>query len=277
MIRLSNNNNAATNDKISFETDGWGTNSSEVKSSLSILSSRPAMGKTSFAIQIACTVNPEVPFLYISNENITNKTISHLTGISIDKIKTNNLSIEESNAITNANQKLKSMALNVLENVQLTTKDSLQTIRQAIISKRPKGVIIDGINWRDFKNNQCTQNDYIEYFNELKSIADEYQIDLLVLHELDRTVEKKGNNSVPDLTDLKNEAFLTTITENIFFLYRPEYYGLADYYPKFKYKHIIEVTCFEKGKKMPSENNLFEINANFNQFTPLQPDSCSIM
>jgi replicative DNA helicase len=154
MIRLSNNNNAATNDKISFETDGWGTNSSEVTSSLSILSSRPAMGKTSFAIQLACTVNPGVPFLYISNETITNKTIAHLTGISLDKINSTNLSIKESVAVTKANQKLKSMALNVLENIQLTTKDSLQTIRQVVISKQPKGVIIDGINWRDFKNSQ---------------------------------------------------------------------------------------------------------------------------
>ena len=121
MIRLSNNNNASTNDKISFETDGWGTNSSEVKSSLSILSSRPAMGKTSFAIQLACTVNQEMPFLYISNETITNKTIAHLTGISLNKINSNNLSIEESVAVTKANQKLKSIAFNILENVQFTT------------------------------------------------------------------------------------------------------------------------------------------------------------
>lgn len=274
MIRLSNNNNASTNDKISFETDGWGTNSSKVKSSISILSSRPAMGKTSFAIQLACTVNPEVPFLYISNETITNKTIAHLTGISLDKINSNNLSIEEIVAVTKANQKLKSMAFNILENVQFTTKDSLQTIRQAIISKQPKGVIIDGINWRDFKNNQCTQNDYIQYFNELKSIAEEYNIDFLVLHELDRTVEKKDNNSVPDLTDLKNESFLTTITENIFFLYRPMYYGITDYYPQFKEKQMIEVICFEKGKK---ESNLFEINTGFNQFISLDPDSISTM
>lgn len=274
MIRLSNNNNTSTNDKISFETDGWGTNSSEVKSSLSILSSRPAMGKTSFAIQLACTVNPKVPFLYISNETITNKTIAHLTGISLDKINTNNLSMEESVAVTKANQKLKSMAFNILENIQFTTKDSLQTIRQAIISKQSKGVIIDGINWRDFKNNQCTQNDYIQYFNELKSIAEEYNIDLLVLHELDRTVEKKDKNSLPDLSDLKNETFLTTITDNIFFLYRPTYYGLNDYHPQFKGKHIMEVICFEKEKK---EINFFEINADFNQFTSLDPDSTSIM
>lgn len=275
MIRLPNNNNAATNDKISFETDGWDTNTSDVKSSLSILSSRPAMGKTSFAIQLACAVNPDVPFLYISNETITNKTIAHLTGISLDKINTNNLSIEESNAITKANQKLNLMvAFNILENVQFTNKDSLQTIRQAVISKQPKGVIIDGINWRDFKNNQCTQNDYIQYFNELKGIADEYQIDILVLHELDRTVEKKDNNSVPDLTDLKNESFLTTITDTIFFLYRPMYYGITDYYPQFKEKQIIEVICFEKGKK---ESNLFEINSAFNQFTSFDPDSFSTM
>jgi len=274
MIRLSNNNNAATNDKISFETDGWGTNSSEVTSSLSILSSRPAMGKTSFAIQLACTVNPGVPFLYISNETITNKTIAHLTGISLDKINSTNLSIKESVAVTKANQKLKSMALNVLENIQLTTKDSLQTIRQVVISKQPKGVIIDGINWRDFKNSQYTLNDYIDYFNDLKSLSDEYKIDILVLHELDRTVEKKDKNSLPDLSDLKNENFLTTITDNIFFLYRPTYYGLNDYHQQFKGKHIMEVICFEKEKK---EINFFEINANFNRFTSLDPDSTSIM
>jgi replicative DNA helicase len=97
---------------------------------------------------------------------------------------------------------------------------------------------------------------------------------MLVLHELDRTVEKKDKNSLPDLSDLKNENFLTTITDNIFFLYRPTYYGLNDYHSQFKGKHIMEVICFEKEKK---EINFFEINANFNQFISLDPDSTSIM
>lgn len=275
MIRLPNNNNSATNDKISFETDGWDTNTSENKSSLSILSSRPAMGKTSFAIQLACAANSDVPFLFVSNETITNKTIAHLTGILLDKINTNNLSIEESIAIAKANQKLNSMVtFNILENVQLTNKDSLLAIRKTIALHQPKGVIIDGISWRDFKNSQYTQNDYIEYFKELKNIAQEYKIEMLVLHELDRTVEKKDKNSLPDLSDLKNENFLTTITDNVFFLYRPTYYGLNDYHPQFKDKHIMEVICFEKEKK---EINFFEINANFNQFNSLDTDSTSIM
>lgn len=262
MALIPNNNNPVTNYKITFEMN----NSSEVISSFSILTSRPAMGKTSFAIQLACSVNTDIPFLYVSNESITNKTLAHLTGFSVDKINADNLSSEENKAVTTANQKLKSMGFVALENVLLTNKDSLQTFRTAIALHQPKGVIIDGINWVDFKNNQRTQNDYIDYFNELKNIAIEYKIDLLVLHELDRTVEKKGKNSVPDLTDLKNEAFLTTITDTIFFLYRPLYYGIDDYYPQFKGKQIMEVTCFKKGKK---ESNLFEINANFNQFIPL--------
>ncbi len=271
---IPNNNNSATTTKIIFKMNGSDTNSAEITSSFSILTSRPAMGKTSFAIQLACAVNTGMPFLYVSNESITNKTLAHLTGFSVDKINGDNLSSEENKAVTTANQKLKSMALVALENVLLTNKDSLQTIRKAIVLHQPKGVIIDGINWRDFENNQRTQNDYIDYFNELKNIAIEYKIDVLVLHELDRTVEKKGKNSVPDLTDLKNEAFLTTITDTIFFLYRPMYYGINDYYPQFKGKKIMEVICFEKGKR---ESNLFEINRDFNQFTPLVPDNSDIV
>ncbi len=274
MVRFPNNNNTATFDKITFEMDEWDSNSAPPTSSLSILSSRPSMGKTAFAIQLACSMDPKESILYVSNESITNKTLAHLTGISVDKINVNNLSIDESKAVTSANQKLNTKSFIALENILLTNKESLQAIRQAIALHLPKGVIIDGISWRDFKNSQYTQNDYIEYFKELKNIAQEYKLEIMVLHELDRTVEKKGLGSIPDLRDLKNESFLTTITDNIFFLYRPTYYGLNDYHPQFKGRQIMEVICFEKEKK---EVNLFEINANFNQFTSLDPDSTSIM
>ena len=274
MVKFPNYNNTTTFDKITFEMDEWDTNSSTPKSSLSILSSRPSMGKTSFAIQLACSMNSNESILYVSNESIINKTLAHLTGISVNKINADNLSIEEKNAVIKAFQKRNTLSFIALENILLTQKDSLQAIRQAIDLHQPKGVIIDGISWRDFQNSQYTQNDYIDYFKELKSLSDEYKIDMLVLHELDRTVEKKDKNSLPDLSDLKNENFLTTITDNIFFLYRPTYYGLNDYHSQFKGKHIMEVICFEKEKK---EINFFEINANFNQFTSLDPDSTSIM
>lgn len=267
MIRQSNNNNATTYDKISFETYGWGTNSSEVTSSFSILSSRPAMGKTSFAIQLACSIDSNESILYVSNESILNKTLAHLTGISIDKINADNLSTEEKNVVIKASQKRNTLSFIAIENIILTQKDSLLAIRQAIDLHQPKGVIIDGISWRDFKNKKCTQNEYIKFFKELKNIAQEYKIEMLVLHELDRTVEKKGLGSIPDLSDLKNESFLKTITDNIFFLYRPMYYGIADYYPQFIGKQIMEVISFEKEKK---EIILYEINSNFNQFKLLE-------
>lgn len=238
------------------------------KPELTILSSRPAMGKTSFAIQIATTVADEIKVLYISNEPIENKIVANLTGIDLRKIISTNLKPNEILEVENKKELLNRLPISTIENLQLTEENSITIIKENIIKHKAELVFIDGINWRDFKAKQNSMQNYIKYFERLKDLTIEFNIEIIVLHELDRAVEKKENGSKPDLTDLKNESFLIDLASSIQFLYRPKYYGLQYTSLEFKDKHILEVIFAKDDNDKRPSYIFFEINKEFNQFSP---------
>ena len=238
------------------------------KPELSILSSRPAMGKTSFAIQLATTVADDIKVLYVSNETIENKIIANLTGIDLRKIISTELKPNEVLEIENKKELLNRLRISTIENLQLTEINSISIIRENIFKHKAELVFIDGINWRDFKAKQYSMQNYISYFEKLRDLTIEFNIEIIVLHELDRTVEKKGNGSKPDLSDLINESFLIDLASSIQFLYRPKYYGLQYASPEFKDKHILEVVFAKDDNDKHPSYMYFEINTEFNQFSP---------
>ncbi len=244
-------------------------NSQNNQAELTLISSRPGMGKTSFAIQLATSVVDKRKTLYISNETIENKIIANLTGIELKLIKSSRLTPRQIVEIQNKKELLNKLNFSIIENFQFTMKNSVATIRENILTAGAELVFVDGINWKDFKESKEDILSYINFFKELKNLSNEFKIEIIVLHELDRTVEKKKTGSKPDLTDLINESFLIELATSIQFLYRPKYYGLQYDNSKFNEKHILEVFC-AKDDKYEQSSMFFEINPEFNQFTPIQ-------
>ena len=63
----------------------------------------------------------------------------------------------------------------------------------------------------------------------LKLIARELKIPILVSSQLSRSVERRGINATPLLSDLREGGSIEQDADKVMFLYRPEYYALDEF------------------------------------------------
>lgn len=214
-------------DKI---TNGW------QRSDLVIIAARPAMGKTAFVLQCAKNAvmmykSPVAIFsLEMSESQLTNRLLSNETGIHLDRIlkkrvnkneiaemrnkvveiSKSNLIIDDTPALNIFEFRAKCRRLKQMYNIQMIIVDYLQLMNGRVDAK--------GSN-RDAEIGMITRC--------LKSVAKELDVPVLALSQLSREVEKRPNKR-PMLSDLRESGNIEQDADQVWFLYRPEYYGITE-------------------------------------------------
>ncbi len=206
------------------------------RSDLVILASRPGMGKTSFALNIAMNVAerglPVVIFsLEMTKDQLTGRILSSRAGIDNRHFR---VGIEKGSDWVDLAQVTELVApfpLYLDDTSAITIPEMKSKIRdinrRAIANDKPPVglVVIDYLQL--MSSGQRSENRVQEISaitRNLKIMAKDLDVPLLVLSQLSRSAEKSRADNRPFLSDLRDSGSIEQDADVVMFLYRDSYY-----------------------------------------------------
>ncbi len=211
------------------------------RSDLLILAARPAMGKTSLAMNIAFHAakffhhnraegKKEQSVLFFSLEmsaqQLSTRILSDQANIKFEKIRLSEVDQKEYNQYHATHKEIRKYPLYIEENPNVNIAE-MRAIMRKVSRQNPVGlVILDYLQLLSSHSNKRDNNrvqELSEITRGLKILAREFDVPIMALSQLSRGVESRDNKT-PNLSDLRDSGSIEQDADMVLFLYRPEYY-----------------------------------------------------
>lgn len=198
------------------------------KSDLILIGARPAMGKTSFALNLAQNISMNagkkcvVFSLEMTKEQLAERLLSAQAGVESQKLKTGELTNDEWVRLGNAAGQFNDVELYLDDTSAITVPEIKSRLRRM---KNVDAVIIDYlglISSASKKENRVQE--VSEITRQLKMMAKDLNIPVICCAQLSRGTEGHGKNHKPQLADLRESGSIEQDADIVLFLYREDYY-----------------------------------------------------
>jgi len=205
------------------------------KSDLIILAGRPSMGKTAFVLNITENIlkNYKLPIIFfsleMSKEQLVYRLLANETGISQNRLKIGNLYKEDWQKIKVSITNYSCLPLFIDDQSYMTTQDIRGKIKKILFEQNKIGLIIIDYLQLLLNSNLKSENrvqELSQITRSLKNIAKEFQIPIIALSQLSRSVENRINKR-PVLSDLRESGSIEQDADLVLMLYRENYYNLT--------------------------------------------------
>jgi len=204
-----------------------------IKGELTVVGGRPGMGKTAFFVNLCSNIAKEgKPVAYISMElsnfQLSNRFISHLSKVANPSITKGKLSEQEEFDIQRAVKKLTELPIFVYDQYNSSIFLILERCRQLANEFKTEIIFIDYLQLVTANSKRNNREHELAFITrELKKLAKELNVAIVVSSQLSRQVENRpGGSKRPMLCDLRESGAIEQDADKVMFLYRPEYYGL---------------------------------------------------
>ncbi len=213
-----------------------------------IIGARPSVGKTTFSINLLYQVAKRgIPVLFFSLEmgpvSIGMKLLSLISDLTTDEI--NDLQFlpgskkEQIQVLAKDNEQVKNVkklqsGLNELASLPFYIDDDRSSRILDIISKctKLKNLVPDlGLVAIDYlgritngKVNDSRQAEIASYSNQLKQLALDLDIPIIILSQLSRLPDRRKEGHKPQMSDLRDSGDIEQDADMILMLYRSDYY-----------------------------------------------------
>jgi replicative DNA helicase len=197
---------------------------------LVIVAGRPSMGKTTFAMNIGENVamNSDTPVAVFSMEMpgdaLAMRMLSSLGRVELQKIRSGRLADEDWPRLTSTMNLLSQAKLFIDDTPGLTPTEMRARARRL---KREHGlslIVVDYLQLMQLpgtKENRATE--ISEISRSLKGMAKELGVPVVVLSQLNRSLEQRPNKR-PVMSDLRESGAIEQDADVIVFIYRDEVY-----------------------------------------------------
>ena len=198
------------------------------KSDLVIIGARPAMGKTSLALNMARNTammgKKKVVFfsLEMTKEQLAQRVLATEARVESTKMRTGNITPDEWARLATATSLLSNCELYFDDTSNMTVPEMKSRIRRL---RDVDAVFVDYLQL--MKSGQRVENrvqEVSEITRNLKLMAKDLNIPVVVLAQLARSTEGRGKSHKPQLSDLRESGSIEQDADIVIMLYRKEYY-----------------------------------------------------
>lgn len=208
------------------------------KTDMVVLAARPAMGKTSLALNIAENAalgvhGDPVPVavfsLEMSREQLVKRMLFSNARLPAHRVKGRTMTPDEHAKLTSAVDRLSKAKIYIddtpgLEAVELRSRARRLKSRYGI-----ELIVVDYLQLMNYSKfaKDGRQRETMAISGAVKAMAKELDVPVIVLSQLSRATEGRGDN-IPKLSDLRDSGAIEQDADVVLLLYRPSYYKQGD-------------------------------------------------
>ncbi len=201
-------------------------------SNLIIVAARPAMGKTSFILNMAADIafrqerRVAIFSLEMSKHELVNRLFSQEARIDSMKLKNGNLKDDEWGKLIEAAGVVGRSKLMIDDTPGITVRELRSKCRKMQLEHGLDVVMIDYLQLMSGsgKRGESRQQEITEISRALKGLARELNVPVIALSQLSRAVETRTEHR-PMLADLRESGAIEQDADIVIFLYRDEVYN----------------------------------------------------
>ena len=215
-------------DRVTF---GW------QPADLIILAARPSVGKTAFVLTMArnMVVDHHIPVAFFSLEMPDTQLVTRImvseTGLPSEKLRgAKKMTEGEWTQLHDGLNKLSRAPLWIDDTPSLSIYEFRSKARRLVNKQHVKLIIIDYLQLMtgppELKG--MREQEVAAISRSLKAIATELNVPIIALSQLNRSVETRGGNKRPQLSDLRESGAIEQDADIVMFIHRPEFLGVQD-------------------------------------------------
>lgn len=198
------------------------------KSDFILIGARPAMGKTSFALNLASNVSMAAKkkciffSLEMTKEQLAERLLASHSGVTSQKFRTGELTDDEWIRVGNAASAFQDVELYLDDTSSITVPEIKSRVRRL---KNVDIIIIDYLGLvQSATHKENRVQEVSEITRNLKMMAKDLNIPVVCCAQLSRGTEGRGKSHKPQLSDLRESGSIEQDADIVMFLYREEYY-----------------------------------------------------
>ena len=245
------------------------------RSDLIIIGARPAMGKTSLALNMARNTammgKKKVVFfsLEMTKEQLAQRVLATEARVESTKMRTGNITSDEWARLATATSLLSNCELYFDDTSNMTVPEMKSRIRRL---RDVDAVFVDYLQL--MKSGQRVENrvqEVSEITRNLKLMAKDLNVPVVVLAQLSRTTEGRGKSHKPQLSDLRESGSIEQDADIVIMLYRKEYYTDEGEIPEEEKPAINEAEfIIAKNRHGPTNTVKVAWNSDYTLFSNLE-------
>jgi len=209
------------------------------KTDFIILAGRPGMGKTSLMLSMALngmqagTMRPVIFSLEMSAEQLAERWVSALSGVTTDKMRSGQMTDAEFSAFTDATGKVEALPFVVDETANLTAEQFRAKAARAVAEHRANLIIVDYLQLMEGETKTKEENRNIAISTisrTMKQVARKLNVPVVAAAQLNRAVEGRADKR-PQLSDLRDSGSLEQDADVVMFITREDMYNENSEHP----------------------------------------------